>query len=141
MKLPFQVVTLFAEDQRDEVQGIASLIGILPDNVGVVSFPGMLPKLAIYTRFFIEAEAELTESMSITVRHVDGTETRIAEFSPELLKETRDTALAQGNEYYGLIGQAMSSPFPVLQPGRMKVLVRLGDIEEVTGALNFTTGQ
>ncbi len=100
----------------------------------------MLPKLAIYTRFFVPVTAKLA-GLTVVAQHVDGTEMEIASFTAEQLEATRATAETEGKESYGLVGQAVASAFPLPKAGLMKIVVRSGEAEEISGSLNIVAGE
>ena len=136
MTLPFAAVTLFAEDLRQEVGGTYSIIGVMGDNVEVPSFPGAVPKIAIYTRIHVPTDVK-TDSISVVLRFPDGVEHVVNEFDPELLERTRLKAIEDSQPYYGIFGHALASPFPVQQEGVIHAIGRFGDAEGVIGTLNF----
>lgn len=136
MSLPFDAVTLFAEDVREETQGTLSLIGILPDTLAVPGVPAALPKLAIYTRVHVPIDIVL-ESFAVVVRMLDGSEVDVGGFSSDLLTDTRALAQAEGKTFYGLIGHAIASPFPVPSIGTATAFIRYGEVEHIIGAVNF----
>lgn len=71
MRLPFDAVTVFAEDVREEKQGTISLIGILPDILAIPNMPSALPKIAIYTRIHVPVESAI-DGFTVLLRMLDG---------------------------------------------------------------------
>lgn len=136
MTLPFDAITLFAEDVREEVQGTMSLIGVVPDTLAVAGVPSLLPKLAIYTRIHVPIDVEITE-LAVVAQMLDGVEIAVGDFPADFLAKARDEAVAEGKEFYGLVGHALATPFPVQQLGSVRVIVRHDGVEHLSGSLNF----
>jgi len=134
--LPFDVLTIFAEDFREEIAGTNSLIGIIPDNIEVPAFPGNLMKLVFYTRAHVPTEVQLSD-LSIHVMLIDGTEMLLLEVDRDLLRTSRQTSIDEARPHYGIISHATMSPVPVHSAGQVKVIVRSGSGERISGMLTF----
>lgn len=140
MRLAFAAITFFAEDSREEKSGATTIVGILPDRVAVPSVPGAMPKIAIYTRLHVPVETEINDA-SVWMRSPTGEETELSVFDAEMIKSAQADSIANGSRFFGLVSQAVASPFPVFSLGRFEVFVRSGGLEELTGALEVIIGE
>lgn len=129
-------ITVFCEDIRQESGGSATLIGIMPDNIGVSDFPSVVPKLGIYTRIVIPSDAEPQE-MKIILRKPDGGEDVLGEFTREFVQAGCEQARQRGNPTAGFVGIAIASPFGLPEAGRYLAIVHAGAQELTTGTANF----
>ena len=68
MNSPYNVVGVFCDDIREEVNSRHTLIGIYPDNLYVPAVPGMLDRLSLYVRAHIVPALEVRElSMALEI--------------------------------------------------------------------------
>lgn len=128
--------TLFCEDIREEVGGSATLVGVMPDNIGVPGVPGALPKLGIYTRFAVPSDGE-PKAMQVVLRAPDGEESVLGDFAVELVRQSCADAQERGNPIAGFVSTAMAGPFPIKEQGRFLAILRVGRKDLITGSLNF----
>jgi hypothetical protein len=127
---------IFCEDFREEMLGLHSLIGVLPDNVNVAAVPALMPKLTLYVRIAISHECAVNE-MAVVLMSPSG-ENLLAESAIETVLIERAKAEAAINTTFGtIVHRATISPFPIQEYGRVKLVVRADSKEIVCGALNF----
>lgn len=130
-------IALFCEDIRPEVGGSVSLVGVMSDFIAVPSFPVTLAKLGFYARLFLPVEGAQPD-MVVNVIEVEGGVVEIASFSETMIAKAQSEAKTQGNDYVGLIAQAVASPFTVNSPGHVIVELRHGTQITRLGNLNFS---
>jgi hypothetical protein len=144
MTYPTSVVSLFCEDIRQEITGQFSLIGVLADNAVVPTpppgtdpnSPGMIPRLALYTRINFDVDVELGP-ISFTVEMPDGQIMPAGGVTPETLEEARGTR-SLGNPMGGVISVLRLQNFVVPKLGRVIFRVTIGDQSYIAGFLNVT---
>lgn len=132
------VVAFFCEDIREEQSGTNSVIGILPDNMAVPQVPGVATKLGLYVRANFpvsKAPSELSVRLELPWEPYS---IPIGRIEPELIKTTLQQAREQGNEAIGLLLKAISSPFPIVQAGRINVVAVVDKQEWLIGSLRIT---
>ena len=140
--MTIRATALFCEDIREEVGGTATVVGIVPDNAGIKRFPITLPKLGIYVRVSMPSDTERPRPMTIVLRHADGNEVNLADFTEDFVRETCATTRGQGSPLATFIATTIASPFPVLSEGRLLVLLRIvGGEEMVIGGMNFALAE
>jgi hypothetical protein len=131
----FSAVGLFCEDIREEKTGQDTLVGILPDNM-TVQVGAIIPKLCLYVRIHIDPGTELSPvSLRVLAPNDDLLGTN--EFGADLVRETREKALAKAAPITGLISKLIWLGFRIREPGRLRALLRVGDEEILCGALNL----
>ena len=129
------VVGMFCEDIREEMSGQDMLIGILPDNLDVPTFPGAMPKLGFYVRFHMDPAVD-PGPLALRIRMPDGTERAHAVIDPTVVSKTRADAQASGSPIAGLITKTIIAPFRIDGPGRILLIVTQGGAEQVCALLN-----
>jgi hypothetical protein len=132
----FSVVGLFCEDIREEKAGTDSLIGIMPDNIQVPNVPGMLTKLALYTRMNIDVKFD-PGAISLLLVAPDGHRTLLSEIPSELITKAIREANEKGAPYAGIISRTGFGTFGVQKPGRVVVVANTGGEDHFVAALNF----
>lgn len=137
MAQALSATSVFCEDIREEVGGSTTVVGVMPDNLEVPSFPGMIPKLGIYTRLVIDLDASL-EDIDLLVRRPSDDDIRIATFSKELIASAVEDAKRLGTPIVGLVSHAIASPFPMNQAERVIIVVSFNGTEIISGSLNVT---
>lgn len=128
-------VGIFCEDIREERSGQDTLIGILPDNM-TVQGAGVIPKLCLYVRMHIDPREDL-KPISLRVVAPNNDVLGTNEFSADLIRETREKALARGAPITGLISKLVWLGFRVKESGRVLAMLRVGSNEHLCGALNL----
>ena len=128
-------LTLFCEDIRQELTGIESHIGVLPDNIGVPMFPATIAKLGLYTRITF-AKGEQLEPFELVATDLSGTEMSLAKFNSSDLEGIR-ASMSDGSQFFGLKSISTFINFPVPHEGSLHASIRLAGRVIPTGGLNF----
>src|SRR4051794_5934383 len=100
----WSAIALFCEDIREEKTGQDTLIGILPDNVRVPSFPGAMPKVCVYLRINLPRDTAIRRAKS-RLDLPDGTSFAMANLD-EVLDQAKQGATTHDTPYLGLISKA-----------------------------------
>jgi hypothetical protein len=136
--MEFSAIALFCEDIREEKSGQDTIVGILPDNINVRRLPAVLPKLAIYLRFHLNAASEF-KIIRTRLRVPGADELPLAILDHGLLTEVRTNALSSGMPIAGLISRTMFAPFPVSVAGKFEVIADVEGTDHICGALNVVS--
>jgi hypothetical protein len=131
----WHAIGLFCEDIREEKSQQDTLIGILPDNISVPSFPGGIPKLGVYVRIHLSAETNIG-SISITLHFPNGDKMLLGGFDDKLIREQRTLSGEKKNPFIGLVSKVIASPVVFTQAGRILLVINVGGEEMICGALN-----
>jgi hypothetical protein len=132
----FQATAIFAEDIREEKSGTITIVGVMPDNLTVASFPGAFAKMAIYVRLVIKTGTKLGD-MAIKVKDPDGVVVVSSEISQELIENTYIKAKRDSNPIATIYSQITASPFPIAKKGRFFVVLESKDVTEIIGSLRI----
>jgi hypothetical protein len=142
-------MALFCEDIREEKNDTVTLIGILPDTVNVGEPPNpangpisgdssarALTKLGIYTRVNFDPRKEIKE---IDIRLILPNEQAIdlGKIGADVIKKSKDEAIARGNPLAGVIGRAVAAGFQIPKFGVVKLEVTIDGKAHLGAALNF----
>lgn len=131
------VMGLFCDDIRPEIAGTDTIVGVMPDNITVPhKLPIGIPKFSIYLRINIDAEQD-PGPISMKVVLPSGTEIPVGSVERTVVDAARANAKRDGNPISGLISRVALSPFPIVEEGRMRAIVRIGDQEFLACALNI----
>jgi hypothetical protein len=128
------VVGLFCEDIREERAGTDTIIGILPDNINFPQWPAFFPKLCLYVRIHVIPSFEPGQ-ISVHLVMPDGTEPGKIDLDPDLVKKTREAALASKAPTAGFISKFVMSPLQLSGPGRIQAVAHVGHQRIVCGSL------
>jgi hypothetical protein len=128
------IVALFCEDVREEKAGTYTIIGIFPDNLNFPKLPAALPKLGIYARVHMRPSFD-PGPIEVHLVMPDGTVAAKVDLTAELVKQTRDAALASSAPIAGLIAHFIISPLHVRGPGRIQVVAHFSGNDYVCGNL------
>lgn len=90
------LITLFAEDIREEKSGQVTLVGIFDDQLEVPSFPVHIPKLALLTTLSTLLDDPF-DLASFRVFFKDG-DTLVAQDIPPHAREDQQSAIARAKE-------------------------------------------
>jgi hypothetical protein len=132
----YSVTGLICEDVRPEKSGQENIIGIFPDNFLAPEFPVIIAKFAIYIRIHLDTGFEPT-SISSKILLPGSGEIDLSSMDSELVAKARTEAIARGSPIVGLISRGIISPMRFDQPGRMLVMVKIGDEEFPCASLNI----
>ena len=131
------VTCLFCEDLREEKSEQNTLIGILPDNVAVLAFPGVMPKLAIYVRIHLDAASSIPKAIVAKLISTDGQEIDLPSWDMAVIDKAFIDAKANGTPLVGLVLRAVLAPLPISKAGVMVVKAIIDGTEYVAGNLRF----
>lgn len=128
--------TLFCEDVRPELAGSASLVGVMNDNLEVSGLPAVLPKLVTYTRVIFPTDMRVTDChVELRVNgHPIGPKT---DFAPELIEQSRETAVRHRAPTYGVIGTLGMTNFAINQDVVIEAWVKTDAIERLSGFVSI----
>lgn len=136
----WSAVGLFCEDIRQEINGIETFVGVLPDNLAIPAVPGMMPKLGIYTRVHITPDFDV-KKISVRVDFFNGKRLQdLGSFNEEAINREKASARETGSPLIGFIFRATISPAPVTEFGRILLWVKIDDEEWPCGGLRFVAG-
>ena len=132
-------VAMFAEDSREEVQGSISLIGILPDNVNMEMVDGqtaVLPKLVIYVRSVIDLRQGDLETLQVSLITPSGQISFQSTTEAGTMADHAAGSKSTDQPILTFITQIVAAPFPLLEHGQFRAVVKYGDYEQLAGILN-----
>lgn len=126
----FSAAALFCQDIRPEKSGTETLVGVLPDNVDVVSIPGIMPQLCLYTRIVLYPPYE-HKRIDTVLLSADGKEIARNQITHETLEMVRNDAKGSGAPFATIVARLIRSPMPLEAVGRMVARVEAdGEIVE-----------
>lgn len=131
-----QAFALFCDSVRDEKTSTQTIVGVYPDNLNVAKVPAVIARLAIYIRIMVDPDID-PDSMALWVVFPDGAERNVQTIEPDVISTARTKARENEMPYAGLLTNITFPNFPIMQFGRVKVLLRAGEEEIVCGALTF----
>lgn len=142
--------TVFCEHVRQEAQGLVSLIGIMPDNINILTAAGgqslpaeqapAIPSLALYTRIRLPLDRAPRGDVAVQFLSPSGQMILDGAIEKSFIDASIAEARDQGNEYVLIIQQANLANFPVLEIGRYVVLVVYAGETYFSGALRVSSG-
>ena len=132
----YSVIAIFCQHIREEMGGTDTLIGILPDNVQLPSFPVALPNLSVYARIHL-SPSFTPDSISVSLVMPDEKALVVNELKPELILRAVSEANASGAPIAGLIVRVSIAQFVIVAPGRIRAIASINGQDHVCGALNF----
>lgn len=136
--LPCSAVAMFAEDLRDEQAGTHSLIGIMPDNIEVQSMPGMMTKLAVYTRINFSPDT-MPDRLEVLLRVTgDGSILNLSIIPREILQQSVADTMAKNGPLVTIINRTVAAALVIPHPDRLESVVKWNDEEIIAGSLNIT---
>lgn len=129
------IIGLFCEDVREELHGLMTIVGVLPDNVAVQQVPFIFPKLGFYLRIHYPIEME-PETIHAHLVGPTGKVTPLGIASSELvagaISETRGRQSSAGIIIKGVLAPVHISDF-----GQLALRVVVGGHERICGVLNI----
>jgi hypothetical protein len=132
----FSAVSMFAEDIRDEVGGTQTIVGILPDNLAVPSFPGIIPKLAVYSRISFDPEFS-PRNVSVSISFDNGAEIASDTFSADLVKQSITETKGKDGPIATLISKTIIGGIAINAPSRIRAVVSHDGGEFLAGTINI----
>lgn len=128
-------ISIFCEDIREEIRNVDTIVGALPDNLHVAVTPGLIPKLAIYARIILPADAK-PEPINISLDNGDF-EQELSSFDIDFVRDAIDGARRKHQPLTGLISKTIMSSYVVNQPTRLVVFLAVGDRKMPIGFLSI----
>jgi hypothetical protein len=136
----WDAIGFFCEDIRQEVNGVETIIGVMPDNViveGGTTKGGFLPKLGMYVRIHVTPDIDV-ESISASVDFFEGEHRQLlGTFSRNQIEKEKEGARSTGALLIGFITKALLTPFPVPRIGPVRLKAKVGEEEIVCGGIRF----
>jgi len=129
----YDIVGLFCEDIREEINQKHSLIGVYNDGVRVTTVPGAFSKLGVYVRGQFKPSFEVKE-LQLILRTADGSDINLGEFDLVDYQGAK-AKLEPTSPYIGLVMQAILSPLPIKVEGRIFAIVRVNGVEHIASTL------
>jgi len=133
--VPISVMALFCEDIREEVAGTFTIVGTMPDNLNLLSLPGVLPKLCVYIRVQYQPDADL-RGLTARLIPIEGDPISLGGMEESVVKAALEAAKENGR-MSGLIMRAYIGGFAVNKPGLLQVEVDVGGETYLAGMLNI----
>lgn len=140
--MSYTAISFFCEDIRNEVNGIETIVGILPDTISVKGIaPDLvpagqthaLPKMSIYTRLNL-LDGSVPKRLAIIMLKPDGSELGRNEIDQSVI----ETAISTSRDlpFCGIKSQAQIQNLPVID-GTYKVVVESDLGDQVSGFLKI----
>jgi hypothetical protein len=142
-----QIVGLFCEDIREEKSDQLTLVGILPDNVDIPPPPtgaarGMIPKLCLYVRIYLDLEDELKEiKVRLAFPGSSAEEIDVGSISEQLIRTSKEQAVANGLPIAGVVHRVVLQQFTFPTAGKITAVVESEQMRRTCAVLNFRTAQ
>lgn len=135
----FSAMALFAEDARDEVAGTISLIGVMPDNILIESFPAMLPRLQVYIRVAYDP-ADPPHSVSSGLRVNDQDPILAQDFDRTALHRTIAEAVRSEARIGSIVARFGAVNVQLNEPCRLNATITWNGEEYIVGTLHLKAG-
>lgn len=133
----FSAVALFCEDIRQESNGMHSIVGTFRDNIAGSVYPGHMPRLGIFMRANFPKDS-VPENVSMRLEIPWLSEPlSLSQMDKNALYKARENALAEDNEFVGVIMTAVVSPFLAKEVGRVVAVLTVDNRDHVIGSLKF----
>jgi hypothetical protein len=137
---------VFCEDIREEAQGSFTLVGLMPDNVGVevvgdgnsppTKTHAYLGKLCIFARANFDPNDKIKD-IQLNLIHPNGTEIPVGGADATVLETAKKNALEKGNPLAGVIMRAVLGGFRLTGYGLLRLEAVVDSETVVLAALNF----
>ena len=133
-----QAVSIFCEDIRAELGNKESLIGTLPSNISMGSYPAAVTKFCIYTRITLVAGAKLDLYDLIMITPA-GQSMFLSKLDQRTIDECHAAMLKYGDPTGAIVMRVIGEPFVFQVPGQYSVALRGSHGDLITGSINFLT--
>lgn len=142
------VITLFCDSVRQEVEKSHSIIGVFPDNINIdasnqvnvdsgnSNIAHIFPRLTAYTRINFSANSPPSESAHVDVYYND---TQLSTFTIEnaqVLLAVQES-VKRNEEICGLLVKMEMQNFPISENGKLKFVYVDGSQSFISGYLNI----
>jgi hypothetical protein len=138
--MPITILGVFCEDIREEKGGTDTLVGILPDNVGVPSFPGGFPRLSIYVRVILPLDFE-PSPIELSMIAPTGERVSLSQIEVGEIAEALKAGGEAGNPTAGMVFRTTFGGFAVPSACRVQALVKIKDEEHLACFLNVIAAE
>ena len=128
-------VALFCEDIREEMIGSETLVGVLPDNITVPSFPVAVPKLGVYVRIHVNA-TQPPKNMRVKIIWPWDGEHPTTEIDPQIIHEATQNALRDKAPLFGIISRIRMNNVLLRSSGVIRVVATVDESDVLAGILN-----
>jgi hypothetical protein len=134
-------ICLFCEDIRHEQSGVATLVGVLPDNLNVPATPVVLPKLAMYIRVVFPL-SKIPNKISAHLQASWFPEpAKLGEVTSEQIAAAVDETRAQDGDAVRFNFNIIGATFAVPSPGKVIVITSIDNMNIQAGTLTFRVQQ
>src|SRR4051794_14344887 len=124
----WNAIGLFCDDIREENR---TLLGIFTDHLALGRLPGALPKMGIYVRVHVAADAP-PQRISVHLVSPDNS-TELGGFDLDFVKRTQEDSRRNEMPLAGFIVTAIAAPMIFSQAGQIHLVARFGDEETICG--------
>jgi len=131
---------LFCEDIREEKTGQDTLVGIMADNILLRKVPAMVPRLAVYVRFYFHV-SDTPEPVSLILGVPGGDRVEVGAPDTEIVRSSIEEANRHGAQLAGIILKGAFSPLKINATGPIEIAIKVGEKEHVLGSLNVIASQ
>ena len=131
-----QAVSIFCEDIRAEIGSKESLVGTLPSNISMASYPAVVTKFCIYTRITLVAGAKL-ELYDLIMNTPHGHSLFLSKLTQAVVDECHSAMLKYGDPTGSIVMRVIGEPFVFPVPGHYSVALRGSHGDLLTGSINF----
>ena len=135
---------LFCEDIREEKSDIVTLVGILSDNVNLLttgsdaansSQLAIVPKICVYVRVNFDPDYDIGQPKARLLLP-DGSEVSLGEIGTDVVEKSRADAKQRGSPLAGVLIRAVIAQFAT-PPGVVRLEVTLGAETYLAAILNL----
>jgi hypothetical protein len=130
----FAAITMFCNDVREEISGSQTIVGLLPDNIGVPIFPGGIDKIVILTRITLDVN-EPPPKLATYILTQNGTRLADNEIDSSMLAEAIAEAKSEGNLMATVNVKIEMRNIPFSEPGRLEAHLIVEGNDYLTGSL------
>lgn len=138
-------VGIFCEDIREEVGGTHTIIGVMPDNIGIAAPPEsgandalLFPRIAIYVRVNLDASRQPPEGAITAKVSIPGVDVlTLGTMGVDALKQAFADAASKNNPIVGVIFKGVASSVQFRESGIARAVVTIEGKENLCAALNI----
>ena len=129
------VFSLFCEDIRDE-KVFFSAMGVLPDNLGFLSFPSTMQKLGVYTKITFDV-GQKVDTMSSELRWRNGESIGKSLIEAGEIEEARRQALDTGVDTVTFALKTIVQSLSIARPDEIQSIVTVNGRVYIAGTLRI----
>ncbi|HEV7598824.1 MAG TPA: hypothetical protein VGO49_01005 [Bradyrhizobium sp.] len=142
--MPINCVGIFCEDIREETGGTHTIVGVMPQNIGISPAPEseaggslLFPKIGIYIRVHFDISDKPDTPIAARVVIPGVPDLHLGEMGIEALNNAVADAVSKNNPIVGIIFKAVATPVQLRESGTAKALVRISGEEIECATLNI----